>query len=151
MEGMEGAIVLCCGDSRNGSVPKALKAHFNWPADVRVKTISVAGGAHSHDIDHDFVLRQAAIFTSVLLSKGATKISLVLTDHDDCGYVKGVASRQIETYWTDPVFLEKVWAIAQALQAVYITTVGYVDHHVPTVRSTELRLRKVETVKREAA
>lgn len=115
---------------------------------MRIKTLALAGGAHSHEISHDFVLRQVEIFTSVLKKMGATEIVVVLTDHDHCGYVEALGKKEIEKYWTDPEFLRECFRLAQEIQNVYVASVGYVDHKLPTVPSTELKIKILKSVRR---
>jgi hypothetical protein len=145
-----GAICLVCGDSRNGSVPKALRKRFRWPSETRVKKIAVAGGAHAggREIGYSFVVRQVRIYTKVLLERGATNITLFITDHDDCGYCKVFGKKNIRSYWSDKSFLKELYEISDAIKGVKILAVGYHDKRKPSVPSKEITAKVIWEHKR---
>lgn len=144
-----GAVILRCGDSRNGAVEKALKKHFGWPNNCRVKTISVAGGAHSGEIDHDFLLKQVEIFAAVLKGKGAEKIYVIITDHNDCAYTKVFGEKDIKQHWTERGFATRIFGLLEEISEIHVMHVDYHNCDRAVVPSHEIRIIPLSDKKRD--
>jgi hypothetical protein len=145
---VNGAIILRCGDSRNGSAEKALKEHFERPPEERVKTITFPGGAHYKNARDAEVLHQIEIYSGALLERGATRIYIVVTDHRDCAYVNKHGKSDIVKRWTKKQFLRTLFAIHPAIHNLSVMTIDYHSHEKPVIPAREVELISLASVDR---
>lgn len=148
MNNIDGAILFRCGDSRNGGMYKALKRHYGWLPYCRIKTIALAGGAHTNNPPR-LILEEARIYTKALMENGATRVALIITEHDYCKYVELRGKKKIKERWMNQKLTNKFFDSIPELDTVALMNIGYCSHEKATVPSNEVVLTELFAVSRD--